>query len=202
MASVESRMNSYHLLSQILAFGVPGDIVEIGCHQGETTVVLQRVLQELAPERTLHAYDSFCGVPEVGNADEGVYRAGDMAVPLNRFLSNFDRLSLKRPIVHQGWFEETLPSRLPDRIAFAMIDGDLYESTHQSLKAVYPRLSPRAICLFGVYADPATKMVMTTNARYKSPGVAKACAEFLSDKPEKIDVLYAGDYTMGCFRKC
>ena len=34
-----------------------------------------------------------------------------------------------------------------------------------------------------------------------SPGVKKACDEFLADKPESVSVLYSGHYTTGYFRK-
>ena len=64
MASIESRMNLFHLMNQVLVQQVPGDIVEVGCHAGESTVVLQRVIQELDPSRELHAFDSFQGVPQ------------------------------------------------------------------------------------------------------------------------------------------
>jgi O-methyltransferase len=201
MASIESRMNIFHLLSQVIVQGVPGDIVEIGCHAGESTVVLQRVIQELDPSRELHAFDSFQGVPRGSSADEGVYKPGDMAASETKFNENFDRLGLKLPAVHAGWFEQTLPGSLPKRIAFALLDADLYRSTLQALEAVYPRLSPGAICLLGVYWDPQTKAAMTTDKRYKSPGVKHACDEFFADKPERISILLAGNYTSGYFRR-
>jgi O-methyltransferase len=201
MASIESRINIFHLLSQVIVQGVPGDIVEIGCHAGESTVVLQRVIQELDPSRELHAFDSFQGVPQGSSADEGVYKPGDMSASKTRFNENFDRLGLMLPAVHAGWFEQTLPSSLPKQIAFALLDADLYRSTLQALEAVYPRLSPGAICLLGVYRDPRTKAAMTTDKRYISPGVKQACDEFFADKPERINILLAGNYTSGYFRR-
>lgn len=201
MASIESRMNLYHLLNQVIVQGVPGDIVEIGCHAGESTVVLQRMIQELDPSRELHAFDSFQGVPSGDSADEGVYKPGDMTASETLFNENFARLGLKLPVVHAGWFEQTLPHLLPDRIAFALLDADLYRSTLQALEAVYPHLSPDAVCLLGVYWDPQTKVALTTDKRYKSPGVKRACDEFFADKPETISILWAGNYTSGYFRR-
>ena len=201
MASIESRMNIFHLLSQVIVQGVPGDIVEIGCHAGESTVVLQRMIQELDPSRELHAFDSFQGVPQGDSADEGVYKPGDMAASETKFNENFARVGLKLPAVHAGWFEQTLPGSLPKQIAFALLDADLYRSTLQALEAVYPRLSPGAICLLGVYWDPQTKVAMTTDKKYKSPGVKQACDEFFADKPERISILLAGNYTSGYFRR-
>lgn len=201
MASVESRMNVFHLANQVILMKVEGDFVEIGCHAGESTVILKKIIQELDPKRKLYAFDSFSGVPSTENADEGVYKKGDMNAPIEKFNKNFETLSLTKPITVSGWFEDTLENSLPEKIAFALIDADLYKSTLTALKNVYPRLSPGAICLLGVYWDPATKIKMTSNMHYKSPGVKKACDEFLTGKPEKISILIAGNYTMAYFRK-
>ena len=201
MGSIESRINLFHLLHQVLIQRVPGHVVETGCHAGESTVVMQRVIQELDPSRELHVFDSFQGVPQGDLADQGVYQPGDMAAPEAQFHRNFESLGLKPPVVHVGWFDETLPGRLPDNIAFALIDADLYRSTRQALEAVYPRLSVGAICMLGVYWDPRTNVALTTDKRYKSPGVKQACDEFFGDKAERVGVLLSGNYTSGYFRK-
>jgi O-methyltransferase len=201
MASIESRMNVFHLANQVLLMKVEGDFVEIGCHAGESTVILKKIIQELDPKRKLYAFDSFAGVPPTGKADEGVYKKGDMAAPIDKFNNNFEILSLEKPITVQGWFEDTLEKSLPGKIAFALIDADLYESTLTALNNVYHRLSPGAVCLLGVYWDPATKVNMTSDQHYKSPGVKKACDKFLTNKPEKINILIAGNYTSAYFRK-
>lgn len=201
MASVESRMNIFHLLRHVLIQGVVGDIVEIGCNAGESTVVLQRIIQELDPTRTLHAFDSFQGVPCGEAADEGVYFQGDMAASQEQFISNFERLGLKKPMIHAGWFDQTFPASMPEQIAFALLDADLYKSTLYALQELYPRLSSGGICLLGVYWDSNIKVGMTTDIRYKSPGVKKACDEFFADKPERISILLAGNYTSGYFTK-
>jgi len=194
-------MNIFHLLSMVLFQGVPGEIVEIGCHAGESTVIMQRIIQELDPSRDLHAFDSFQGVPSGDFADENVYKPGDMAASELTLRKNFERLGIKQPIIHAGWFDETLPDFLPERIAFALIDADLYQSTLCALEATYQRLSQGAVCLMGVYWDPQKKVALTTDMRYKSPGVKQACDQFFADKPEKISILLAGNYTSGYFRK-
>jgi O-methyltransferase len=88
-----------------------------------------------------------------------------------------------------------LAAQLPSRIAFAHLDGDLYESILTSLTHVYPRLSQGAICLIDDYADPACP------GWNGLPGVKVACDEYLRDKPERVSVLYAGDRAHGFLRK-
>ena len=121
MASVESRMNLFHLANQVLLMNIEGDFVEIGCHEGESTVILKKIIHEMAPDRKLYAFDSFQGVPRSDKTDEGVYKKGDMSASLNKFNSNFEIVGLERPITVQGWFEETLETSLPEKIAFALI---------------------------------------------------------------------------------
>ena len=201
MASVESRLNVFHLAAGVLEFGVPGDFAEVGCNDGETSVLLQRIIQHYDPKRRLHVYDSFQGAPDGAAQDEGAYAKGDMATSRERVVAHFERAGLPLPEIHPGWFEDTLPRELPDAIAFALVDGDLYQSTRTALTHVYPRVVPRGVLVFGCYCDPAVYVPRSKHPGYLSPGVRKACDEFFSDKPEAVSVLYAGDYTIGYVRK-
>ena len=203
--NVESRMNVFHLASQTVAYDVPGDLVEVGCAGGESSVVIQAVLEEEASGRKrFHVYDSFEGLPEPALTDEvdGVYSKGDMAAPLDRFEASFRRAGLDmRPQIHRGWFEATIPEQLPERISFAMIDCDLYSSTMHVLPEIYRRMSPGAIGMFGVYYDANVYRREGIPATYTSPGVKRATDEFFADKPEQVSVLYANEYSNGYFRK-
>ena len=111
-------------------------------------------------------------------------------------LANFKRYDLPPPEIHAGWFNKTLPDQLPDRICFAHLDGDFYESILVSLEHVYPQLSPGAICLIDDYSDPNVH-----DGWDRLPGVKRACDEFLANRPEKVSLIYAGDFTHGFFRK-
>jgi O-methyltransferase len=188
--NVEQRVNIYHLLSQVLVFGVPGDVVELGCHEGHSSVILQRIIDAHDPSRRLHLYDSFQGLPELDEKDRGThFRPGTILSTADVVLENFRRRGLREPVIHQGWFEDTLPTGLPERICFAYLDGDLYDSILCSLVHVYPRLSENGICLIDDYG------------RDLAPGVEKACDEFLADKPERVTVLYSADMPHAFFRK-
>ena len=41
----------------------------------------------------------------------------------------------------RGWFRDTLPSAPIERLALLRLDGDLYDSTYDTLAALYPRVS-------------------------------------------------------------
>lgn len=198
MTNVEKRINIYHLLSQVLAYRVPGDIVELGCNRGQASTLPQRIIEEYDPSRRLHVYDSFEGLPALDEKDAGSpYAAGTLEATRDALLANFESQGLRPPEIHQGWFNETLPNGLPDPIAFAYLDGDLYDSIKVSLEHVYPKLSRGAICLIDDYADP----VAHPESWNLLPGVKAACDEFLADKPEKVSCLYAAEMSHGYFRK-
>lgn len=203
MANVEARMNLFHLLEQVVSNDVPGDVVDLGCNAGDSTIVMQKLVSVLAPDKQVHAYDSFEGLPEIkgSDAEDGVYAKGYMQASDDLFRWKFKKLGLPLPHIHKGWFEETIPSELPERVSFALFDGDLYESTMHLLKHVYPRMSPGAIGMIAVYYDETVFPRKGLSGGYKSPGVKRATDEFFKDKPEKVSVLYANEYSNGYFRK-
>jgi hypothetical protein len=51
----------------------------------------------------------------------------------------------------RGWFRDTLPTAPIERLALLRLDGDLYESTHDALAALYPRLSKGGYAIIDDY---------------------------------------------------
>jgi O-methyltransferase len=197
MTNAEQRMNLFHLASQVLAYGVPGDLVEVGCHEGQSSVLIQKIIDHYDPSRRLHVYDSFEGLPAPQERDGSAYSRGQLKTSREALVENFQRYGLRVPEIHQGWFQDTLPNSLPGRISFAYLDGDLYESIKVSLEHVYPRLSRGAICLIDDFADVS----IWPEAWNLLPGVKQACDEFLAGKPEKVSFIYSAEMSHGYFRK-
>jgi O-methyltransferase len=197
MTNVEQRMNMFHLVDQVLAYGVDGDFVELGCNSGQSSVLIAKVLQHYNSNKRLYVYDSFEGLPPLTSVDGRAYHQGQLKTTEDVLRYNFNQYNLPLPEIHRGWFNDTLPNGLPEKIAFSYLDGDLYDSILISLEYVYPRLTKGAICLIDDYGDPS----INPAGWNKLPGVKKACDEYLADKPEKVSLLYAGDYTHGFFRK-
>ncbi len=184
MCSVERLVNLYWAVSSVLVHEVPGAIVDLGCNGGRTSAFFQILIDHFDPTRELHLYDSFEGLPAPG-AQDGHFEKGELKATVDDVLSEFTRRSLRAPCVHKGWFEETFPASFPERVAFAYLDSDFYDSIMISLEYVYPRLSPKGIVIVDDYADP----VRSPRAWDKLPGVKTACDDFLADKPEKMTVL-------------
>merc|ERR1719421_482017 len=78
------------------------------------------------------------------------------------------------PGIHKGFFNKISDAEIPDKIAFAFLDGDLYESIYSALERVYPRLSPGGI-------------VMVHDFGWEGyPGTLAAAQDFLKGKPETL----------------
>ena len=167
LVTVDQARRLISLLEKVIRTNVLGDIVELGCFEGTTTVLLQRVRSNLGSKKSVHAYDSFQGLPPANQWDSNILKAGALKTTPEAFTKNVIGLGGEVKNLHIGWFNETLPKELPLNISFALLDGDRYSSTMEGLTWVYPRLSPGAVVMLDDYGDP------------RFCGVKKACDQFL-----------------------
>lgn len=180
-------------LERVVAERVPGAVVELGCFRGAMTLWMRAVLDALGDDRPIHAFDSFRGLPGTTEEDEIILPTGVLAATLEDVLATFAQWGRTPPILHPGWFEETLPGELPDRLAFAYLDGDLYSSTVISLAECVPRLARSGALILDDYADQQAN----PRAVVKLPGVKLACDEYFGAS-SPIDVLVGeGDLAFG-----
>ncbi|MGH8161758.1 MAG: hypothetical protein ACRESR_06375 [Gammaproteobacteria bacterium] len=192
MSSVEQRINIYHLLSQLLVFGVPGDIVEFGSLEGQSAALLRMIADQYDAGRSLHVFDAF------------------VDPPVERLIENFRRLDLALPVIHRGLLEDTI-GELPERICFAYIDlgpvplvtqgpgashAGLEDAIRLVLERVYPCISVGGIMLLQDYRLPDQTDALDPNPQVR--GVADA---FFADKPESLVVLHGGPYAHAFMRK-
>lgn len=175
---------AYHLMQSST---IPGDIVEFGCHKGRTAAFLGAI-----SSKPLWVYDSFKGLPqkcELDSNEDLTFRPGGLAVNRAALLQTFKLAGLATPIIVEGWFRDVKNEQIPERIAFAHIDGDFYTSILEALRLVYPRISPGGVCFIDDYGY----------ARLK--GVKSAVDTFMSAKPETINVPFGrhGKRNLHCY---
>jgi O-methyltransferase len=142
--------NLQRCIERVLADGVPGDVLEAGVWRGGATIFARGVLEAHGVrDRRVWVADSFAGLPP---SDEANYPAdagdthhtfGFLAVPEDDVRANFARFGLLDDQVRflKGFFKDTLPGLGAERWSVIRLDGDMYESTMQSLEALYPQLS-------------------------------------------------------------
>lgn len=165
-------------LGQVMASRVEGDVVELGCYVGTTSVFLAEAIQKSS--KKLYCYDSFEGLPEKTGQDNSPagdqFKKGELLATKKQFTQNFKKANLPMPIVKKAWFSELTPENLPNNIAFAFLDGDYYQSIKDSLKLVWPRLTKGAVVVVDDYASEAL------------PGAARAVNEWLKTHSAKLQV--------------
>lgn len=176
-------------LTRVVDAGIEGDIVEFGCYIGTTSLFIRRLLDHhqttSVKGRSFHApgfhvYDSFLGLPQKSTWDDSIpgeaFTAGELAVSKKQFLHEFQKAHLKPPIIHKAWFKDLTPIDIPEKIAFAFLDGDFYESIRHSLRLVLPRMQTGGVIIVDDYAREAL------------PGAAKAVHKYFS--PDHITVVH------------
>jgi O-methyltransferase len=159
-------------LEKVLDTAVEGEVVEFGCYIGTTSLFIRRLLDARGDNREFHVYDSFEGLPPKAAQDDSPagtqFQAGELGVGKKEFLREFQKAGLRPPVVHKAWFSDLTEEAVPNKIAFAFLDGDFYESIRDSLKLVMPKIQAGGTIIIDDYAREAL------------PGVAKAVHEFMS----------------------
>ena len=156
---------------------IEGDFVELGCYKGDTSLMLAEILQ--GTNRKLWVYDSFEGLPKKSAEDESAvgvdFRQGELAVSKKEVKARFLRAGLTVPKIKKAWFSELKSEDLPEKIAFAFLDGDLYESIKDSLKLVEGKMVAGGVIMVHDYTNEAL------------PGVARAVDEWAKGEDVRIE---------------
>ena len=161
-------------LEQVLEQGTDGAIAEFGCYIGTTSVFIRRLLNTYGGRR-FHAYDSFAGLPAKTKQDESSvgaeFKTGELSVSKREFLQTFHRANLEAPKTYKAWFKDLKTDQIPDKLAFAFLDGDFYDSIMDSLKLVWPKLQRAGVVTIDDYQRAAL------------PGVTKAVHDYFGGTP-------------------
>ncbi len=130
--------------------GVPGDFAETGVWRGGTTILMRGVLRALDDrDRRVWVADSFEGLPapaaDAHPTDVGIdwSHVEVLKVGADQVRDNFARYGLLDDRVRflEGWFADTLPDAPIEQLSVLRLDGDLYGSTMDALRALEPRVS-------------------------------------------------------------
>ena len=138
-----SLHNGPTLTAALQEVSLDGRLAEFGVYKGTSLTQIAKFF----PDRTVHGFDSFAGLPDAwGGTSKGAGAFDIGAKP--------PKLSVSNVKFHVGWFEETIPAfaqKYSGPFAFAHLDADLYSST----KTVFDNLSdwfvPGTIVVFDEY---------------------------------------------------
>ena len=166
-------------LKKVLGSNIIGDVTEFGCYLGTASVYLAKTLMS-TPDRLLYVYDSFAGLPEKNGKDISPlgesFKAGELLASKKQFIKNMHQHGVPMPHITKAWFADIQATDLPDKVAFAYLDGDYYMSIVDSLRALNGRLSTGTTIVVDDYGNAAL------------PGVAKAIDEWLKTHAATLKV--------------
>jgi len=161
--------NLRQLVEATLHEGVPGDYIETGVWRGGACIFIRAILKAYGiTDRKVYCADSFEGLPKGRHPldkRDRLHKFSELAISEEQVRKNFEVYGLldEQVVFLKGWFRDTLPSLTDERFAVIRLDGDMYESTHDALTHLYPRLSPGGFAIILDY------------------GVIKACSRAVHD---------------------
>jgi O-methyltransferase/8-demethyl-8-(2,3-dimethoxy-alpha-L-rhamnosyl)tetracenomycin-C 4'-O-methyltransferase len=161
MIGFERLRNLRQLLTTVIGDKVPGDFVETGVWRGGACIYARAVLKAFGiRDRKVWVADSFAGLPPPDAARYPSQDVGDLhhtfddlAVSLETVQENFRKYELldEQVCFLKGWFKDTLPAAPIGAIAVLRLDGDMYSSTMDALKALGHKVSPGGFVIVDDY---------------------------------------------------
>jgi len=155
--------NVQECVTTVIREGIPGDLVETGVWRGGACIFMRAILAAYNDTtRRVWCADSFRGLPAPNVSEYPAdivaqwHERKDLVVSLETVKQNFARYGMLDSQVQflEGWFKDTLPTAPIDCCAVIRLDGDMYESTRDSLKHLYPKLSPGGFVIVDDYGLP------------------------------------------------
>jgi O-methyltransferase len=170
MIGLKRLDNLQMCIENVIADGVPGDLIETGVWKGGSTIFMRGVLRAYGEtRRRVWVADSFEGLPPP-NTHAYPEDAGDihftiesLKISLDQVKDNFAAYDLldEQVVFLKGWFSDTLPAAPIDRLAVLRLDGDMYESTMVALKSLYPRLAVGGFVIVDDYCIASCRKAVT-----------------------------------------
>lgn len=161
---------AYHLYTLVhnLVRKKRGNLAEVGVCRGNSA----HIICEAKGDNPLYLFDTFEGLPEPTDEDDGQFRKGESYSPeevVRRRLNNYKNVYIKKGVFPDSIKGEKLEKT---KFIFVNIDVDIYKSVKETLQFFYPRMKPGGIILSHDYVGLI--------------GGKKAFDEFFENKPEQI----------------
>lgn len=139
-----------------------GDCVEIGCWKGGISFLISKKLKSINLNKTIHAFDTFKGVIKASKKDKNYFGGEHGEADINEIKFCINKFNLKNIIVHKGIFPDDFQNeKFLNRICFAHIDVDTYNSARDATKFIWNKLVKGGIILFDDYGFHQTEGIKT-----------------------------------------
>jgi O-methyltransferase len=130
--------------------------------------MMAAILADLAPAKRLYLFDTFNGMPE-NDPEKDIHKKGDFSdTTIDDVKTNVGHSEFT--VFRKGLIPETFDGLESEKISFAHVDVDIYQSVLDCTKFIWPRLSVGGMILFDDYGCPSC------------PGARAAVDEFFDTK--------------------
>ena len=112
---------------------------------------------------------------EISATDADIVARSMKFITLSQSIGKFKKMGLKLPKIKKAFFDELdIIYDIPEKISYAFLDGDLYQSIKTSLNLVSSKMSQGGVIIVHDYNNP------------ELPGSARAVDEWLKSHQAKI----------------
>jgi Macrocin-O-methyltransferase (TylF) len=135
--------NPATLRQGLQAVTLEGMVAEFGVYRGTSLTQIARFF----PDKTVHGFDSFVGLPEAWSGTGKGAGAFDVG-------AKHPELPVDNVEFHVGWFDDTVPQFAQQQsgpFAFAHLDADLYSSTKTVFDHLEDWFVPGTVIVFDEY---------------------------------------------------
>lgn len=165
LQSLEESRNLYRIAARTSR--LPGDAAEVGVFRGGSA----RLIVAALPQRRLHLFDTFRGLPQSDAAADGVLERGRFA---SSRISVVEFLAGMNIEIHAGMFSQTKRDVSVCQFNFVHLDADLHATTAEAVAFFYPRMVPGGLILVHDYGSK------------RWPGVQTAVDQYLRAKLHRV----------------
>lgn len=146
----QKRMkNIEYLAKDIIKNNIEGDFLEAGVWRGGACIFMAGIIKYYKEDRKVWVCDSFEGLPKPNqnmypaDVNDRHHTIRELSISEEQVKTNFGSCGLldDSVVFAKGWFSETLPKLPVEKLALLRLDGDMYESTMDTLVNLYPKLS-------------------------------------------------------------
>ncbi|PEF21911.1 TylF/MycF family methyltransferase [Bacillus pseudomycoides] len=166
------RMDNLQMcMETVLKDNVEGDFIETGVWRGGSCIFMRGFLKVHGiANRKVWLADSFQGLPTVNEEKypndrllNWIHTIDYLRVSLEEVQNNFRKYDLLDENVRflKGWFKDTLPTAPIEKLSILRLDGDLYESTMDSLTNLYNKVSNGGFIIVDDYFSPPCEAAVT-----------------------------------------
>jgi O-methyltransferase len=166
-----SRFYAIYLnVNQVLTDDIPGEFVELGVYKGNSAILLATLARPAG--RHVYLFDTFEGFDK--RDFQGIDSKSHVGFADTSLAAVQEVVGIEGVTYVQGFFPESMSKvTMPDEIAVAHIDCDLYAPMKAGLEELYPRLSRGGI------------MLLHDHSSGRWPGATQAINEFFEHLPDK-----------------